>query len=244
MIKSINSGIYKIENLKTNKVYIGQAGNLKKRYCDHISALRRNKHDNSYLQKAWNKYDESDFKFSILEECPKDLLAIKEQYWMDQTKCYIRQYGYNLNPSSTNNPMLGKKHTSEAIAKMRAAAQGRTMSQSNFEALMLANKNVAKPPKNLEKKLSRKVGSQQPRNLKYEYHIFKPCGEYIMLTNLTEYCDINRCSLTHLRNLIFKNKFYKGWQAFAMPVIRKPSNLLPKIKLLIFIKTNYKYELC
>ena len=226
-----NSGIYRIENTKTRKVYIGQAKNLNKRYSEHTTTLKRNRHDNKYLQNAWNKYGEEYFVFSVLEECSIQLLAHREQYWMDFYRCYKREYGYNLNPSSTENPMVGRTHTPEAKAKMSAAAKGRKMSESNFEALMKANKGVAKPSKNLKKKTSRKVDSKRARNIKYEYHIFKPDGEHIMLTNLNEFCDINRCSLSHLRGLIFKDRFYKGWQAIAIPLKPKPSNLNPAIKL-------------
>lgn len=230
-----NSGIYKIHNVKTNKVYIGQAGNLNKRYSEHTTTLRRNVHDNKYLQNAWNKYNEDNFTFYVLEECSQDVLAEREQYYMDKYKCYIRRYGYNLNPSSTENPMLGRTHTPEAKAKISAAAKGRKMSKSNFDALMKANKGVAKPPKNLKKKKSRKVDTSKARNIKYEYHIFKPDGEHIMLTNLQEFCDINRCSLSHLRGLIFKGKFYKGWQAIAIPLKDKPCNLLPKVRLQLWL---------
>lgn len=235
MIKTQNSGIYRIENTKTRKVYVGQAGNLRKRYYDHTSALKRNSHDNKYLQNAWNKYNEDDFVFSVLEECSEQLLANREQYWMDYYRCYDRQYGYNLNPSSTENPMLRRTHTPQAKAKISAAAKGRKMSKSNFDALIKANKGVAKPPKNLAKKKSRKVNTSKARNIKYEYHIFKPDGEHIMLTNLQEFCDINRCSLTHLRGLIFKGKFYKGWQAIAIPLKDQPCNLFPNLRLQLWL---------
>jgi len=241
MIETQSSGIYRIENTKTRKVYIGQAQQLKTRYLNHVSALKRGTHDNSYLQRAWNKYKEEDFVFSILEECSKELLANREQYWMDYYRCYDREYGYNLNPSSTKNLMLGRTHTPEARAKISAAAKGRKMSRSNFDALMKANKGVAKPDKNLAKKKSRKVDTSRARNIKYEYHIFKPDGEHIMLTNLNEFCDINRCSLTHLRGLIFRNRFYKNWTAIAIPLKPKPSKLLPQIKLLTILQTRYNY---
>jgi len=217
MIKIQNSGIYRIENTKTRKVYIGQAKKLRTRCLNHVSALKRGTHDNNYLQRAWDKYNEEDFVFSVLEECSLQLLANREQYWIDFYRAADRQYGYNLNPSSTENPMLGRTHTPEARAKISAAAKGRKMSKSNFDALMKANKRVPKPSKNLAKKKSRKVDTARARNIKYEYHIFKPDGEHIMLTNLNEFCDINRCSLAHLRGLIFKNKFYKNWSGIAIP---------------------------
>jgi group I intron endonuclease len=234
-----NPGIYRIENTETRKVYIGQAGNLKKRYCDHVSALRRNNHDNKYLQNAWNKYTEETFVFSILEECAKEKLAQREQYWMDYYRCYERQYGYNINPSATENPMLGQTHTPEARAKMSAKAKGRVMSESNKEALIKANKGVAKPPRKLKEKSIVNYRKDYTRNKKYRYWLFDTEDNYYTTDNLTEFCRENRYSLTHLRGMIFKNKFYKGWHGWAEPLIE--INLQPNIKLLTILNIEFNY---
>lgn len=54
-------GIYKIINLKNNKIYFGSSNNLYKRSADHFSALRKGKHENKHLQSAFNKYGEDSF---------------------------------------------------------------------------------------------------------------------------------------------------------------------------------------
>lgn len=46
------SGIYKITNTKTGKIYIGSAVDLRRRLYAHLKSLRRNSHDNTYLQNA------------------------------------------------------------------------------------------------------------------------------------------------------------------------------------------------
>lgn len=238
-MQNTNSGIYRIENTKSRKVYIGQAGNLKKRYCDHISALRRNNHDNNYLQNAWNKYNEDDFVFSVLEECELENLAQQEQYWMDYYRCYDRTYGYNINPSSTENPMLGRTHTLEARAKISAAAKGRKMSEANKAALLKANKGKAKPPRKLKDRKVKKVNKSFARNKKYLYWIIDTEGNYYKTDNLNEFCKENRYSLTHMRNMIFKDKFYKGWVGWAQPL--KQKEIQPQLKLLTILKTRYNY---
>ncbi|MCR4299295.1 MAG: GIY-YIG nuclease family protein, partial [Gallionella sp.] len=63
----MNSGIYKIEHTTSGKVYIGSAADLVKRFSTHRVALRKSKHPNSKLQRAWNKYGEAEFMFSIIE---------------------------------------------------------------------------------------------------------------------------------------------------------------------------------
>ena len=90
------SGIYMIENMVNHKKYIGQTSmRFIRRYWHHQWLLDNNKHDNSHLQKAWNKYGKDNFSFSILEVCENkddlDNLEIK----------YINKYdtiknGYNI----------------------------------------------------------------------------------------------------------------------------------------------------
>jgi len=44
------TGIYKIRNKQNNKVYIGSAVDIKKRWRDHKWNLKENKHHNPHLQ--------------------------------------------------------------------------------------------------------------------------------------------------------------------------------------------------
>ena len=45
------AGIYLIENIKNNKIYIGGTKNMYSRVVSHNSSLRRNRHGNYRLQK-------------------------------------------------------------------------------------------------------------------------------------------------------------------------------------------------
>lgn len=108
------SGIYCIKNIINNKVYIGSAVDIRKRWFHHKNDLRKNKHHSSYLQKSWKKYGEKSFKFFIVEICKKcddDFLKSKEQKWMDLTKCYERVFGYNL--ATKSDRCTGVKHSEE-----------------------------------------------------------------------------------------------------------------------------------
>lgn len=89
-------GIYCIENIITNKKYIGQSVNIKDRWYKHKNALCKNIHDNDYLQKAWNKYGEDNFKFYILEECNQSELDNREIYYINSYNTLNYNYGYNL----------------------------------------------------------------------------------------------------------------------------------------------------
>lgn len=128
-----NSGIYIILNKINNKCYVGSSINIKKRWYEHKLKLNLNEHYNSYLQASWNKYGKENFIFKLIEVC-KTNLAEREQFWMNESKCYIRQFGYNARPTSNNNTgyvwtpeqlenlsraKKGFKHTEEAKDKMR-----------------------------------------------------------------------------------------------------------------------------
>lgn len=47
-------GIYQIINTINNDIYIGSSVDIVTRFSSHKSCLRRNKHENIYLQFAWN----------------------------------------------------------------------------------------------------------------------------------------------------------------------------------------------
>lgn len=90
------SGIYKIENLVSGKIYVGQSRHIKSRFIQHKSELRNGSHYNKHLQYAWDKYGEVSFVFSIIEECPIELLNERELYWIDKLDTYNSGYNKTL----------------------------------------------------------------------------------------------------------------------------------------------------
>ena len=132
-------GIYKIENLVNGKVYIGQSKHIKQRFEEHSSRLLKNKHENLYLQRAWNKYGEENFKFEVIEECEEEKLTEREQYWIDYyggincDNTYnskapddavmfsddVRKRMSDTHKQNPNRYWLGKKRDKETIEKVR-----------------------------------------------------------------------------------------------------------------------------
>lgn len=96
-------GIYKIKNKVNHKVYIGESINVKARWSNHRSDLRKGTHHSKYLQADWNRYGEKAFKFSIVERfwftkfANKDkikiMLLLREAYYMDK---YNALMNYNI----------------------------------------------------------------------------------------------------------------------------------------------------
>jgi len=94
----MNSGIYKITNIKNNKFYIGSAIKFNVRFSRHKRDLKKQLHANSYLQNAVNKYGINNFKFEILAKCPKKYLIKLEQWFIDNLNPQ-----YNLSPTAGSN---------------------------------------------------------------------------------------------------------------------------------------------
>ncbi len=117
------SGIYTITNLVNNKMYLGYTKSFIDRRDSHFSELRLNIHKNTYLQRAWNKYGESNFKFEILVECPEELLPSEEHYWATLLNVNNPKFGYN---NRLTHPYNRTVHTPETIEKMRRKLIGRS----------------------------------------------------------------------------------------------------------------------
>lgn len=108
------TGIYKIINKVTGKVYIGSAVDIDKRWYNHKRDLNYNRHHSYKLQNSVNKHGIDNFIFEIIEECGKELLIEREQYWMDLLTSVVN--GYNIAPTAGN--CLGKIHSEESKKKM------------------------------------------------------------------------------------------------------------------------------
>lgn len=90
---AVISGIYKIVNLVNGHVYIGESYHCLQRKRQHLRELKKNRHSNSHLQRAWNKYGKENFKFIIIETCPENIRYLRERYWIAKYQANI--VGYN-----------------------------------------------------------------------------------------------------------------------------------------------------
>lgn len=120
------SGIYKIINITNNKIYIGSAISLRKRWNTHLYDLSKNKHHSILLQRAWNKYTSAQFKFEVIELVEdKNKLVEREQYWLDFYKSYLPENGYNI--CKIAGSQAGHKHTEETKNLMSKSHMGKTL---------------------------------------------------------------------------------------------------------------------
>lgn len=111
------SGIYKIEQVSSGKVYIGSSKNMYARCHRHMSELRHRKHYNEFLQRTFDKYGEDDFKVKIVEKCDESSLLEREQYYIDLYLCFDEDKGFNLLKNAYS--PIGIKRSSETIKKIK-----------------------------------------------------------------------------------------------------------------------------
>ena len=91
----VKTGIYKITNLDNSMCYIGQAVNIAERWKQHIKrGLGAETPTRNKLYPAMIAYGVENFSFEIIEECPRDQLDNREDYWQDYFKA--KEFGYSI----------------------------------------------------------------------------------------------------------------------------------------------------
>lgn len=119
--------IYKIECLPNGKVYVGQSSSHRKRWGEHRRTLRLGEHHNILLQRAWIKYGERNFKFSVIEEVTESTSDTREVYWIDFYGSNKPKSGYNLdgggNKNKTHHELTKMKISEIAKSQRRALAR-------------------------------------------------------------------------------------------------------------------------
>lgn len=127
------SGVYQITNQVNGNRYIGSAVHLAKRWCFHLSQMRRGKHHNPHLQNAFDKYGEEAFTFSVLEDAEPRKLIEREQYYLDTI-----HPEYNMAPTAGSR--LGLRHTDEARRKISEGNRGKHVSEETRRRISEAQK--------------------------------------------------------------------------------------------------------
>lgn len=199
-------GIYKIQCKINNKVYIGYSSNIKKRFYLHKFKLKNNKHENSYLQNAWNKYSEDAFSFIIIEECLLNLCIEREDYYVKKHKSYFRKFGYNLaitgignigkmpkyiikktqKTKKANALKRGYYFTAETIKKQVEGRKGFKHSSETIEKIRIASINRKKSKEVTQKTIDANNITINQYSLENKYiKTFKSITEALFFLNKT-----------------------------------------------------------
>ncbi len=146
----LRSGIYAIRCLVNSRIYVGSAVNILRRWAYHRHHLAKGTHDNSILQRSWNKYGPGQFTFEVLEYVNRCDLIAAEQKYIDAFRAADRQVGFNLRPIAGS--ALGIRHSAETRAKISAAAKRRQTPE--FRARMSAAHKGIRPSLEVRARMS------------------------------------------------------------------------------------------
>ena len=123
--------IYKITNLKNNKIYVGQDTKNNPKYYG----------SGTYLKRAIKKYGKRNFKKEILERCKTtEELNQVEKHWIKKLNSKNKKIGYNLTDGGDG--AVGYQHTMET--KMKMSISHKNMSNETKQKLsksLIGNKN-------------------------------------------------------------------------------------------------------
>lgn len=186
-----SAGIYKISNKVNGKVYVGKSIDIERRYREHFNDLKNNK-DTTYLQRAWNKYGEENFEFSILKECQSEELRCWEEYYIELHESCNREKGYNLkyisegveyHSEETKQKLreinLGKKASEETKQKMSESRKGERHWLHNKHLSEEHKRNLSKSLKgrSLSDDMRRKVNENHFRTFLGKHHSVESIGK-------------------------------------------------------------------
>lgn len=137
------TGIYKIENIINNKIYIGSCSNFNVRKGSHLCLLRQGKHHSIKLQRSFNKYGEDKFIISLVENCEKENLINREQYYIDSLKPYYNiclvagstkgRVFTDLHKERLSKSLTGKIRTQEQKERQRQIKIGKIHTEKTKE---------------------------------------------------------------------------------------------------------------
>ena len=91
----VHTGIYKITNFENDMCYIGQAANLADRWKQHIKrGVGADTPTKNKLYPAMLSIGVKNFSFEVIEECSRDLLDSREDYWQEFFRA--KEFGYSI----------------------------------------------------------------------------------------------------------------------------------------------------
>lgn len=196
-------GIYCIENTVNGKKYIGKSKDIESRFRTHKCLLKRDVFKgccNRHLWRSVKTHGLDKFKFWIVEDVEDndELLARREEHWMEFYQSYDRDRGYNIIRVSTVT-----KYTPEHCAKISISLKGKRRTAEQLKNLSEAHKGYVTPESSKQKLrfASTKFSYEQydlTGNLIKTYATQKDLKDSnITLSRVTECC--NNIRSTHLK---------------------------------------------
>lgn len=212
-------GVYSITNTVNGCVYIGSSVDLYTRRCHHLSDLRHQRHSNQHLQRAWNKYGESSFRFDILKLCFRsELKEWEDRLIADSPNRYnvldqsYSTYGYHhtddakkrIGDASTKRKRRGWTAIECMLQSLRLRGKTYPNKEEQISKIVAKTKGKKRSPESIERYRQSKLGNTHKAK---EWVVVSPDGKSFKVYNLKRFCVENRIPY-HLR----ERGHAKGWK--------------------------------
>lgn len=158
-------GIYKILNIITMDYYLGGSYNIKGRFYDHHRKLVKNIHGNCHLQRAWNKYGEQAFEFTVILLCDRE-----HKLYFEDGFLKLFKPAYNIATDALA-PMQGRNHTDETRHTMSETRTGHINTEETKQKMSKAHKGEQNYlfGKHLSKAIREKMSAAQRGELNHNF---------------------------------------------------------------------------
>ena len=141
----MSCGIYKIVNHINGKFYLGSSVNIENRWSKHKSQLKNNRHENIYLQRAYNIHGISNFSIEVIELTLKECIKTIEQKYLDELKPWDNSIGYNLSKTASGGDCISyHPNNNEFRQKQSKIQKERYANMSKKEKEIMSQKSKGK----------------------------------------------------------------------------------------------------
>ena len=161
------SGVYAIVHQPSGRAYIGSSGNIARRWAGHIGGLSVGRHHAKALLDLWLADGAGAFTFTVLEQCPRDVLAEREQEWLDSVTMPLNASRHAacgmLDPviaAKVGAANRGKHHSQEWSANIAA---GNRRAWADPEARRLRGRAISTGKKTA---IAQRLANGQPARIK------------------------------------------------------------------------------
>ena len=216
------SGIYKITNKITQKVYIGQSVDIRRRWTAHINILNDTNANaiekSSAIHQSMLKYGIENFTFEIVELCSIDQLNDREKFWIQSYNSYLRGYnetiggdGIRIRPSYVDAIQDALQHTMQSYQEIA------TTNHVAVQVVSTINRGVTY----FDETLSYPLRSHTKEVIQYDLH----GNELSRFATVTEAANAVNTSTTHISGACSGK--YKSTRGFIWRYASDPLQEVP-----------------
>lgn len=213
----MNGYIYKVTNILTNKVYIGQTSyTLERRWQQHIYDAFRIKSNYSHFQRAIRKYGESTFIIEKIEECPVEMLNDREQYWIAYYNSFYEGYNSTLGGEGCRTLELNEEEIINLYDKNNSIiqiAEKYNVSCYTIRNILIHNKCKIRNLKESSRINGTAVYCEFEDNIMY-FSSLKEAGEFVLNKRLSN-ANTYKVAASIIRNAILTGKKIYGGYWFS-----------------------------